>query len=212
MATKNINPYSGLKQMISGSYHVPRMVIFELVKRHKLKLSELGYYFAFLTSADWDSSEYRNGYIRIDFDQLAKAWNTPVSTLRDNLNKLIEKGVISTGEKKLPKMVNFENYTYSGASLMAKSKYSNEFLEKYFDNLELKNDISFSTKPNTPQPFKSSSKDKSKDGREIDVVSESRKIFVRSDEEYQKMFDENPNSLTPEDMKDIDRWSENLYI
>lgn len=217
MSTTNINPYSGLKQIISGSYHVPRFEIVELARRYKLKPLEIGAYIMFYTSADWDDDIYRNGYIRTDFKQLAKVWNVPLSTLNDNLKRLILKGVIVRGDKGIPKIINFEKFSYSGSAQTAKIKRSNEFVESYFGNLDFKNEIPSTPKPKVAIPFKNTFKerfnDESINNNVVNVVSNPpKKSIVKSDEEYQKLFDENPNLPNPEDMKWIDKESERLGL
>lgn len=220
MSTTNINPYSGIKQIISGSYHVPRFEIVELARKHKLKPLEIGAYIMFYTSADWDTDVYRHGYIRTDFKQLAKIWNTPISTLNDNLKRLIRKGVIVRGDKGIPKIVDFEKFSYLIAAQTVKTvkrESSNDFIENYFDNLDFKNEIPSISKPKVAIPFKNTFKERFKDesnnNNVVNAVSDPpKKSIVRSDEEYQKLFDENPNLPSPEDMKWIDEDSERLGL
>jgi hypothetical protein len=77
---KNLNPYSGLKQLITGSYSVVRSEALDLARKHQMSPLEIGYFFMFLTSTDWDQDKYRLGLVRIDLIKLAKAWNIPPST------------------------------------------------------------------------------------------------------------------------------------
>lgn len=208
MATKNINPYSGLKEIISGFFYVPRIKIVDLARKYGLKPLEIGYYLILLTSVDWHEDKYRKGYIRIDLENLAKIWNIPITTFRENINRLIDKGLVVLGDKKLPIFVDFESHTNHGYSQIAKTKYSDEFLSKYFENLELENEIPYFLKPNATNFFKTSSKKEFKDDLNI---SNCNKSYVRSDAEYKKIHDENPNSLTIEEMKSIDIDLENLF-
>jgi len=217
MSTTNINPYSGLKQSITGMYFVPRFEIHELRNKFKLEPLEIGYFIMFLTSTDWDKDSYRNGYMRINLNEFALIWNKPINTVRDNLNKLISKGVITLGEKDLPKIVNYEKFTHDGAIQTAKIKRSNEFVESYFENLDFKNEIPSIPKQKVAIPFKNTFKERFKNesinNNVVNVVSNPpKKSIVKSDEEYQKLFDENPNLPNPEDMKWIDKESERLGL
>lgn len=210
MATKNINPYSGLKEIISGFFYVPRIKIVDLVRKYGLKPLEIGYYLILLTSVDWHEDKYRKGYIRIDLENLAKIWKVPVTTFRENINRLINRGLIVVGEKNLPIFVDFDSHTFPNYSPIAKTKYSDEFLHKYFENLELENEIPSSLKPNITNSFKTSFKEESRNDLDTNNVKNNKKSYVRSDAEYQKMYDENPDSLTVEEMKSIDIDLENF--
>ena len=206
MSLKSNNPYLGLRQIISGYYFVPRIKIVNLARKYKLKPLEIGYYVMFLTSTDWDSNSYRKGYIRLDLTSLAKVWNVPKTTLTGNLKKLIDKGLIKIiGEGRIPMLVDFESHTFSGHSQISKAKYSNEFLNKYFKNLDIKNEVPSTSKLNISQPFKSSFKKEFKDDLNTsDIPINKGGSFFRTNDEYQKIYDKDPDSLSVEEMKDID--------
>jgi len=210
---RNLNPHSGLKQLITGSYSVIRSEVLDLAKKHQLSPLEIGYYFILLTSTDWDPDKYRFGLVRIDLIKLAKAWNIPPSTFRDNLKKLIKKQVVTLSEGGVPKIVNFENYTHSRSSALAKKIYSDESVENYFYNLFPKNEISLSSKLISPLPFKDSFKNdlivSSSESKAIKTVILHQE--VRTDSEYQIIYQEgNWSSFTADDMKWVDqntRWN-----
>lgn len=217
---RNLNPHSGLKQLITGSYSVVRSEVLDLARKHQLSALEIGYFIIFLTSADWDPDKDRFGLVRNDLNKLAKAWNIPTSTFRDNLKRLIQKQVITLRVDGVPKIVNFENYTYSKSSELAKKRYSDEFIENYFENSfsktensSLENEISLNLKLIPSLPFKDSIKNdliaSSSESKAIKTVMLHQE--VRSDAEYQSIYQEgNWGAFTTDDMKWVDqntRWS-----
>ena len=133
------------------------------------------------------------------------------------MEKLISKGLIIRGNRDLPKINNFEKFSYSVSAQTAKIKRSNEFVESYFGNLDFKNEIPQISKPKEPIPFKNTFKERFKDesnnNNVVNVVSDPpKKSIVKSDEEYQKLFDDDPNLPNPDDMKWIDEESERLGL
>lgn len=222
---RNLDPHSGLKQIITGSFPVARFEIVELVRRNKLTPLELGYFLIFLSSADWDKDKYRCGYVRLELHKLSKIWNTPLSTLRDNLNKLIKKNVMVIGEDGVPKIINFPNFTLSGSSTISKTKYSDDFVEEYFDNSfpktensSSKNEISLNSKQISPFSFRDSIKDDLEVSSGMEYVTKTD-IFhqqVKSDSEYQRIYKEgNWGPFTSDDMKWVDqntKWKQENII
>lgn len=203
---KNLNPMAGIRQMVTGYFCVSRLDVIDLVRQDKLKAQELGYFFIFLTSTDWDSDVYRKGFIRHDLKRLSKIWNIPSQTLRDNLKKLMNKKVLII-ENETPKIKDFDSFTYSIASQKAKEYHSDEFLTDYFKKTISDPGTSLELKQKVPNSFKTSFKNNNKHNADRNKIN---KVVVirqemRTDEEYQKMYEENPNSLLPEDMKWIDK-------
>jgi len=156
---KNLNPYSGLNQIRQGYLCVLRQIPLDHIRSGTLKVHELGYFFIFLLSTDWDKDPNRKGFIRHDLKRLSAIWNIPYTTLGENLEKLIKKKVIIK-RLKTPKIPNFNRFTSSGAQLIAKETktYTNEELDQYFDNLSLNSEIPLRSKRKPPLPFRVSSK------------------------------------------------------
>ncbi|PIR42192.1 hypothetical protein COV25_04185 [candidate division WWE3 bacterium CG10_big_fil_rev_8_21_14_0_10_35_32] len=124
---KNLNPLTGLKQISNGYICVSRKMMIDLVRGRILKPSELGFYIMLVISADWDSDQYRKGYIRHEIPKLAKIWRIPYSTLHGYIKKFEEHGLISV-KMKAPFIINFNDFTSSGAKEFAKNKTDNEYL------------------------------------------------------------------------------------
>ena len=122
----------------------------------------------------------RKGFIRHDLQRLSKIWKIPYQTLNDNLTNLIKKKVI-VKESDTPKVPDFDRFTPSGENQIAKQKYTNEELERYFDNLFPNSEIPLQTKRKNPSPFNTSSKDSFKS------VNEDRNEFTDSDKKWINM-------------------------
>jgi len=197
---KNLNPQSGVKQITSGYFCVPRKIIFDFIKNKKIKPIELGYFMILLSSADWDNDPYRKGYIRQELTNLSVIWDIPYSTLFDYTKRLRDSQLLIS-ENNTHKINNFENYTSKGAQTFVKEKPTNEYLNQQFVKPTNISEISDHNKANATTAFRNSSK------VEFNVYPK-RVIIkqdVRSKEEYEKMYkDDGFQSLLPEDMQWID--------
>lgn len=199
---KNLNPRSGLRQLISGYFPTQRKFIFELVQSGKLSANELGYYLIFITSADWDRSEHRKAFIRHSIADIAKLWSIKPSTLRFNLNKLVERKLIAY-ESNTPKIVDFDEFTLHRAQ-NNKVKLTDEELDAYFSYLKSDSNILNKSEFRNCDSFKSSFKS-GFNSSSVNGVQQ-----VRSEKEYESDWLDmgSPDEFTPEDMKWID---ENLH-
>lgn len=155
---KNLDQTSGLRQVVKGYVCLPRRIILESIKSRKMKPIDLGYFIIFLISTDWDSDPNRFGFIRHEINQLAKIWNIPYSTLEQHLKALIEKGFI-VNDRKMPKILEFNLFTSSGAQDSSSIKLSDEDLKNIFPNLL--HDYVIQEKPQSISPFSFSSSFKS---------------------------------------------------
>lgn len=131
---KNLNPSAGLRQVSSGYIYVPRKFILEAFRSKRLTLSELGGFFIFVLSTDWDPSQYRSGHIRFTQTDLADIWLLSPPTICRVKDKLIAKDLLikSLGTVKVK---NYrELFTLTGAKELAKNRRSNEEIEAIFLN------------------------------------------------------------------------------
>lgn len=161
MNMKNLNPSSGLKQITKGYICVQRRHILELVKGGILKPNELGFYLILVLSTDWDSDKYRKGYIRHELLQLSKIWNISYSTFTDNINILVEKGLVTKeriNQQTVHSIPNFDAFTQKVASATAKEFLSNKCLKDLFPNLLSNYEISENTQANESDSFRGSYK------------------------------------------------------
>lgn len=197
---KNLNPKSGLKQLVSGYYCLPRKIILDEIRNNKLKPSELGYFIILLNSADWDEDEYRKGFIRHDLNKLANLWGIPNTTLYDNIKKLKAKKLLIS-ERGAYRINNFNRFTLKGAQAYVKEKPSSEYLNQLPEISESHSELSELVQTNEAPPFNDSSK--------VEFNSYPKKVLikqeVRSDEWYESIHQsEGYKYLTPEDMRWID--------
>jgi len=197
---KNLNPTSGLRQIVSGYLYLPRQIIIDYVKTKKIKPSELGYFIIFLISADWDKNEYRKGFIRFKLKELAVIWNISYSTLYSNIKKLFGKELLFK-EKDTLKIKDFDLFIKKGAEHLVKNKITDLEIKKLFpdsigrfhnfENSETKNSISF--------------KSSSKVGFNTYPKGVCIKQSVRTKESYEQIYKNGGFlSLTPDDMQWID--------
>jgi hypothetical protein len=141
MQLKNLNPYSGLRQLTSGYICLPRLPILTKIKNKKIKPGELGYFIISLLSADWDTDPERKGSIRHNTSDLSKIWGIPQSTLSGQLLKLVKASQIEN-KNDVMKFVDFDQYTFMVASQNAKKKLTDEELKQLFPNLLGPTDVS----------------------------------------------------------------------
>ena len=203
---KNLNPTSGLLQIVSGYLLLSRKIIVDLIRDKKMKPIELGYFTIFLISADWDDDTYRNGYIRHGLTELSTIWNIPYSTLYDYSKILVEKQLLIINRDTL-QINNFEYFTSKGIQTIVKNKptdeYLNSLLTKPFNTSEISENDSLFTNGNnkdTP-PFSGSSK------VEFDIYP--RRVILKqkakAEQEYEKIYKEDISPcLPPKDMRWID--------
>lgn len=203
---RNLNPVTGYKQAMTGHFYISRICVLDLIRKHGLSPSEIGYYFMFVNCADWDRDSYRYSFIRLDYVELSKILNTPERTIRGNLKKLAVKGLIDESNK-APQIVDFERFTYSEAIGRSKEKFTdtevaNYFGLEYFPNIpkmvvksnEGDKKMSF-PEPNKGSSFNCSNKDKNKDWNR----------GGRTREEYEEIYMEHPDTMPKvEDMILID--------
>lgn len=82
MRMRNLNPYAGLRQLVTGYLYLPRRPILEWIRGKKINSGQLGNLFVFLVSADWDKDPRRRGFIRFSDADLSDIWRIPISNLR----------------------------------------------------------------------------------------------------------------------------------
>jgi predicted transcriptional regulator len=198
---KNLNPRSGLRQVITGGYNVARKDIFDLIKKKHLTFAEIGYYLLFFTVADWDKNKNRYGCIRHEIKDLSTYLELPYSTINDNLNRLVKKNVIEIYNS-TPRIVNFDWVDRTIMNLKFKEKFDDEFLENYFENSSHKCENSQILGLKQSKSIRDSIKDEIKDNYQNKIVVIRQN--PRTDEEYKKLFEENPNFPSLVDMKWID--------
>lgn len=197
---KNLNPASGLKQIVSGYICLPRKIIFELIKDKKIKPSELGFFIILLISADWDNDIYRKGYIRHEWTKLSNIWEIPYTTLYDYIKKFRDKQLLTINNN-TPQIINFEEFTSKGAQVFVKDKPTNQDLKKLFPKLLNISEISEHDEAKDVYHFRGSSKDI------FNVYS--RRVIIRQETRTQKQYEKtykdcNFLSLMPDDMQWID--------
>ena len=143
---KNLNPHAGYSQITTGTFYIPRGLIVDLIRNKKLKTNELTFYILAVLSADWNPGKHRYGLIRHNLKDLAQIFGIPNSTFTENLNRLIEKGLLS----KYSSVIRVNNFDYFQKAKAYKSKnQNNEILEqlkeipkKDFEKTESQSDIS----------------------------------------------------------------------
>lgn len=124
---KNLNPHAGYSQITTGTFYVPRGLIVDLIRNKKLKTNELSFYLLAILSADWNAGEHRYGLIRHNLKDLSQILKIPNSTFTENLNKLIDKGLLS----KHSNAIRVNNFDYFQKAKAYKSKnQNNEILEQ----------------------------------------------------------------------------------
>jgi len=202
---KNLNPRNGLRQIITGGIYITRYDVIDLVITKKLTPNQLAYFLMFLVSADWDPGEFRQGYIRHDLKRLARIWGKPYTTVMSHLKKLTDKNVI-LNKHKTPQIANLSYFNSTLAKLNFRKTYTDEFIDNYFKNLDNKSEKSDSVKLKVDVSIKDPIKG---DIRVIPETVYTNKVVVirqeiRSDEEYEKLYRENPNLPLPKDMRNID--------
>ena len=202
---KKTSSRSGLRQEITGGYNVARKDIFDLIKEYKLSAAELGYYMLFFTVADWDKSEDRYGYIRHELQALTNILDIPYTTLRDNLNRLVNKQVIDNNDSRF-RIVKPDWFNHSLMSEKFKLRFNDEFLKNYFGNPNDKCEKPQSLDLEQQKPIRDSIKGDIKDNYQNKIVLIRQEL--RTNEEYKKLFKENPNFPSPEDMRWIDENAE----
>lgn len=197
---KNLNPASGLKQIVNGYICLPRKIIFEFIRDKKIKPAELGYFIILLNSADWDNDIHRKGYVRHELTKLSAIWDIPYTTLYGYARILQDKQLLII-ERNTPKINNFDWFTSKGAQTFVKNKPANEYLNKLFPNLLNTSEISENDEAKDTLPFRVSSK--------VEFNVYPRRVIIkqelRTKEEYEKMYqDSDFQCLTPEDMQWVD--------
>jgi len=206
---KNLNPNSGLRQVCTGKIYIPRRVILEHVRNKTLTVNDLGYFIIALISADWNEGDYRYGLVRHDIRKLAKVWNIPESTLGGNLQKLINKGVLT---KKLDTFqVNDFKY-FEKAHAYKNESLSDEDLKEIFGNSLLENGFPL-LNPEIPLlnpeiPLHDLSKVPKVLNVSLKVVINKvnkPELTIRTTADYTKIYDEGGyTTLLPEDMRWLD--------
>lgn len=124
---KNLNPHAGYSQLTTGTFYIPRGLILDLVRNKKLKTNELSFYILAILSADWNPGEHRYGLIRHNLKDLSQILGIPNSTFTENLNKLIDKGLLSKHSSAI-RVNNFDCFQKSKA--YKATNQNNEILEQ----------------------------------------------------------------------------------
>ncbi|NCN82761.1 MAG: hypothetical protein GW947_02225 [Candidatus Pacebacteria bacterium] len=150
---KNIDPKSGLKQIVTGKLYLPRRAILELIRSRRITPTQLGYFVIALISADWNQGEYRYGLIRHDIRRLAAIWNVPYSTLSDNFKKLQISGQLTT-KNKLLSIVDFNDFQTFRGQYANKNCISDEVRDQIFGKSFLQSEISDSNSITEPKSLK----------------------------------------------------------
>lgn len=197
---KNLNPASGLRQIVSGYLCLPRKIILEFIRDKKIKPAELGYFIILLNSADWDTDIYRKGYIRHEFTNLSAIWDIPHTTLYDYAKTLRDKQLLIK-DNGAHKIANFDYFTSKGAQTFVKDKPTDEYLNRVFSKLLNTSEIPENDEAKDRSLFRVSSK--------VDFNVYPRSVIIkqeiRTKEEYEKIYkDSDFQCLTPEDMQWID--------
>lgn len=138
---KNLNPVSGYKQSITGHFYICRIDVIDLRRKYGLTMGEIGYFISLVSCADWDKSENRFGYLRLDINELSNILNIPKKTIRENLARLFQKKVIfkSNGVYKIHE---FQRFLYSSAANHSKEVFTDAEVIDYFN---IKNKLGKST-------------------------------------------------------------------
>ncbi len=199
-----------------------------LVQEYYLSLQALALLEFYIDIFDFDVKHDSFGLFSVDFEAIASIFNKSQNTIRSWHSQLLKVGLIkATKEKNHCKMLYSKRYIAPGRWQGEASQYSqnekNQPAEIIFQSIGGK----FQKTGQIVQPIKKknqsllkdstsialgSSKVDSKFSREIHKGNSTyeRKILikqeVRSDEEYQKIYDKgNYEGLIPEDMKWIDQ-------
>jgi len=196
---KNLNPKSGLKQISSGKLYLPRRFVLELIKNKRITVNQLGYYILAHISTDWTDEEYRYGFIRHETKQLSKIFNISYSTLNDNLNKLVEAGLITKRQDVLS-INDFIHFQKAGGKYSNKNVTTDEELELIFKDLLQESENSDSNQIESTKSLKIPHKVEHK------VVSKG--VYERTNADYQRIYVEgNYSGFLPDDM----RWLDDHY-
>jgi len=188
-----------------------------LIKNGILTSQEFLLFEYYLDSMDFDSRHNKFGIFEAFLEDIAKDFDRKTDTIQDWHNSLLEKGFIQLVDKKrkLFKVKTPERYgTVLGCNAreFAKNEKNTPTLDFILQN------ICFSPEKARINPSKdtisgtnNTSKGLGSFKGELGLSSNgSKKVViikqdVRSDVEYQKMYEENSSGLLPEDMKWIDQ-------
>lgn len=190
-----------------------------LIKNGVLNPQEFLLFEYYLDSMDFDSRHSNFGVFESYLDEIAKDFNKKVDAVQDWHNNLLKKGFIQQIDKKrkLFKVKSPERYgtTFGcNANDFAKNEKNTPTLDFILQNICFSPEkAKINPQNNTNLALNNSSKPLGSFKGELGSSPiGSKKVVVikqdvvRSDEEYQKMWNEgNYSMLTPEDMKSIDQ-------
>lgn len=181
----------------------------------------------YLDSMDWDLKHEKPGVLEVFFDELAVKFDKTPETVKEWHNGLLNKGFVCLYDKKrnIYEIKNPDRYALDGRSGGKASKYykeenSNRTIDFLLQNISFSPDkIELIPQKTTSVAlkeekalgsFKGESSLHSITSPSSSFPSVSKKVVlikqdIRTDSEYQKMYKENPNGLTPDDMKWVDQ-------
>lgn len=196
-----------------------------LIKNRVLSLQEVAYleFCADIMCFDWKKQEY--GTFKTNFKEISNLFDCKSeTTVRNWHNKLLRIGFIqSTNQKNVYKLTCHARYITPGFWKGEASQYAEQEKDQPIEHILQNFGLILQNIDKTDQLIEKNKQDlisnntpiaisSSKDNSIISSSIDSKKVVVikqdvvRSDEEYQKMWDEgNYSMLTPEDMKSIDQ-------
>jgi len=188
-----------------------------LIKNKILTSQEFLLFEYYLDSMDFDSRHNKFGVFEAFPDDVAKDFDKEIGTIQDWHNSLLEKSFIQLVDKrrKLFKVKTPERYgTVLGcnAKEFAKNEKNTPTLDFIFQNICFSPEkVRINPSKDTILNVNNTSKCLDSFKGELGLLSNgSKKVViikqdVRSDIEYQKMYEENSSGLLPEDMKWVDQ-------
>ncbi|MBI4080439.1 MAG: hypothetical protein HY430_01560 [Candidatus Levybacteria bacterium] len=183
-----------------------------------LSLSELSYWDYCIDVMDFDPDHDTYGMFRFDLAEVIKTFRKGKSTVRNWHNKLLLLGCIQATNRKgvyrLPNATRYisEGPRWKGEAMTFARQEMNQSFEEIVQSTGVKiQSIGQNVQPVGKQIVDSASKipvkalSSSKDESNLNHV---RKVLIKqevhSENEYQQMYQENPDGLTPDDMRWVD--------
>jgi len=155
---KNLNPFSGLRQITNGYVSIPRFFVIDLIRSKGITPTQLGWFLFFLIVADWDKDRYRNGYVRFSQADLALIWGVNPSTISKAKKELIKLNILKL-ERNCIKLNHFTKlFTSKGAQQHAKTPLSDTLIQVMFPELIDSGEIIHDIQIDVSDSFKRSNK------------------------------------------------------
>jgi DNA-binding Lrp family transcriptional regulator len=192
------------------------------IKYGVLSVQELSLQEFYADIFDFDPQHRTVGQFPVNFDEVAQVFSCSPNTVRNWHNKLLRLGFIKkTGGKNLYQLSCYSRYItpsvrFEGKAAVYAKQETNQSIEIILQNFEIDSQL-VGEKVQTigkkvkelgsesPSIAISSFKVESSNKDSLRII---KKVIIKQDlrteEEYQKMYQDNPEGLEPEDMKWVD--------